>query len=321
MEKLISIIVPIYNVEDYLERCLASISKQTYKNLEIILIDDGSTDKSAEICDRFAEKDQRIVVVHKENEGVSAARNLGMRMAKGEYIGFIDSDDYIDLNMYETLYTAIENKNADLAVCGFEQVRINGQTQVNDAHENIDWSKKNIIANYFTQGIIKEIMYAPVNKLYRKSMLSDLYFNTKYRMGEDILFVFECVERMNKMVYVQGAFYHYVMRKGSAMTSSFSEKRLEYIYAIREIERICLEKYPYVQESVQIWVYRHILNTLRQIIVTKSCKQFEKFYLENKNYIARNKNKYYPKLSLNQKIDYCFIMHCHWLLRLKVKLS
>lgn len=115
--ELISIIVPVYNVEEYIEQALDSLINQTYKNIEIIIIDDGSTDNSAIICERYAEEDKRIVVIHTANNGVAIARNLGINLAKGEYIGFVDPDDYINLEMFEKLYGALKECKADIACC------------------------------------------------------------------------------------------------------------------------------------------------------------------------------------------------------------
>ena len=117
MGSLISVIIPVYKVERYLPRCIDSILSQTYKNIELLLIDDGSPDSSGDICDEYAEKDPRVRMFHKENGGVSSARNLGLDEAKGDYIGFVDSDDYIAPGMYEKLVELIEDNNADIAVC------------------------------------------------------------------------------------------------------------------------------------------------------------------------------------------------------------
>ena len=125
MKELISIIVPVYNVEQYLDDCLISIINQTYKNIEIILIDDGSTDKSGKICDEYAKKDSRIIVIHKENGGVSSARNAGLRIAKGAYIGFVDPDDWIAEDMYEVLYSNAKKYDADVSVCKYKIVKNN----------------------------------------------------------------------------------------------------------------------------------------------------------------------------------------------------
>ena len=118
--ELVSIIVPVYNVEQYLEKCVNSIINQSYKNLEIILVDDGATDNSGKICDELAKLDNRIKVYHKENGGLSDARNYGVERATGEYIGFVDSDDYIDPKMYEKLYEAIKKENVDVVECSFK---------------------------------------------------------------------------------------------------------------------------------------------------------------------------------------------------------
>ena len=119
----ISVIVPIYNTEKYLARCIESILCQTYTNLEIILVDDGSTDKSGDICDFYARKDNRVKVVHKENGGAAAARNFALNMVTGQYIGFVDSDDYTDIEMYQKLYEKAKQENADIVVCGYYGVQ------------------------------------------------------------------------------------------------------------------------------------------------------------------------------------------------------
>ena len=121
-EKLVSVIIPAYNIEDYIGRCLDSIISQTYKNLEIIVVDDGSRDYTGEILDNYAKKDRRIKVIHKENGGVSSARNKGIEAAEGDYIGFIDGDDLIEPGMYKTLVDLLEEENADIAHCGYQMV-------------------------------------------------------------------------------------------------------------------------------------------------------------------------------------------------------
>lgn len=124
---MISTIIPVYNVDNYLPKCVDSIINQTYKNLEIILVDDGSLDRCPDICDEYAKKDKRIIVIHKKNGGLSDARNAGLEIAKGEYISFIDSDDYINEHMYEDMLSAIENVDADLCICGYDRVNDDGE--------------------------------------------------------------------------------------------------------------------------------------------------------------------------------------------------
>ena len=123
----VSVIIPVYNVEQYVEKSIQSVLNQSMKDIEIILVNDGSTDKSGEICDRYGQKEERIIVIHKENGGLSSARNVGVKAASGDYIGFIDSDDYIESVMYETLYQMAERDSADVAVCGVYDVYKNGK--------------------------------------------------------------------------------------------------------------------------------------------------------------------------------------------------
>ena len=172
----ISIIVPVYNVEKYLEKCVKSILNQTFTDFELILVDDGTPDSSGVICDQFAEKDERIKVIHKKNGGLSDARNTGIEVAKGEYIGFVDSDDYIAEDMYELLYTNIVNEEADLSICG-----------IYDVYENKEAQKRirqYMILNKFEA--IKVILEAKivsvhaVNKLYKK----ELFTHVRYPVGK-----------------------------------------------------------------------------------------------------------------------------------------
>lgn len=125
-EKLISVIIPVYNIEKYIFKCLSSVASQKYTNLEIIVVDDGSTDNSGEICDMFAAGDNRIKIIHQKNAGLSAARNAGIDASKGEYIGFIDGDDYIDKMMYYEMIHIIEQNDADMVICDYESVDENG---------------------------------------------------------------------------------------------------------------------------------------------------------------------------------------------------
>ncbi len=310
MEKLISVIVPVYNVGPYLKRCLDSILSQTYRNLEIILVDDGSTDNSGAICDEYKKLDKRVLVIHKENEGVSKARNVGMDISKGEYLTFVDSDDYIEPNMYEELYSSIERESADLAVCGFRQVRVNGEQKVNDASITIDWAKENIINNYFTEGVIKELMYSPWNKLFRKETLKELRFNTKYRLGEDILFIFEFVEKMQKMVYVNGAFYHYMMHENSAMTSSFSAKRFDYIFVVDILLEKCKRLYPQAYNNALRWAFLHKLNICRNLCKNKKLKiENISIYTDCLKFCKKNTRNVWKKLVMKRKVDYV-ILRC-----------
>ena len=137
---LVSIIVPVYNVEKYLERCLDSLINQTLKDIEIILVDDGSTDDSGNICDKYAKKDKRIKVIHKENGGLSDARNIGLSIANGRYLQFVDSDDFIHKQMIEILYNTIINNNADISICDFDKVYENTKIKYNTKEISLNFT-------------------------------------------------------------------------------------------------------------------------------------------------------------------------------------
>lgn len=216
----ISVIVPVYNVEDYLHKCLDSIIDQTYKNLEIILVDDGSPDNCGKICDEYAEQDNRIKVIHKLNGGVSSARNAALNVATGEYVGFVDADDWIEPDMYRTLIELITDDDIDIATCGYCE----------DYHDKINYVQNNKeVPEYpmFTNDFLKYIYirdeYRNVagyiwTKLFRTSIIKDnkILFNENLSIGEDVIFLSDCYLRSKKTVYTKSNLYHYVQHDFSA---------------------------------------------------------------------------------------------------------
>lgn len=228
MNDLISIIVPIYSVEKYLHKCVDSIINQTYQNLEIILVDDGSPDKCGEICDEYEKKDSRIKVIHKENGGLSDARNAGIDAAKGEYLAFIDSDDYIALNMIETLHNSISKDKSDLALCDFmyvyedyneiEKIKISSPIK-NELISGRDALKKLVESKNWYYVIA-------VNKLYRKKLFENIRF-PKGKQHEDEFVVHRIFDKCNRISCIEKPMYFYVQRSFSIMNSSYSVKRLD----------------------------------------------------------------------------------------------
>jgi glycosyltransferase involved in cell wall biosynthesis len=215
---MISVIVPIYKVESYLRQCVESILRQSYSDLEIILIDDGSPDKCGEICDEYAQKDARIRVYHTENKGISAARNVGLDVATGDFIGFVDSDDWIEPNMYEVLLYAIIQNNADVSVCG-------------SWYEFLSTSKDaNVIKNnYFGKDCLKflvegKIRNAVWNKLYRRSLFESIRF-PEGRSFEDLAIMHQVFSRVNLMVSTDCLLYHYRQRT-SSIVKDYSARNL-----------------------------------------------------------------------------------------------
>lgn len=238
--ELISVIVPVYKVEPYLDCCVASIVAQTYKNLEIILVDDGSPDNCPQMCDNWAKKDDRIKVIHKQNGGLSDARNVGMSIAKGEYIGFVDSDDYISPDMYEQLHSHLIDTNSDIAACDF-LIFVNGtcvnygscptfESHMASAHE----AMSDIVNN-------RNFRAVAWNKLYHKDLLGGMCFNVG-KLHEDEFFTYKLIDRAKQLVYVDHPMYFYRQRPESIMTR-FSYRRLDLLDAYVERIKLLESKY------------------------------------------------------------------------------
>lgn len=232
MNDLISVILPIYNVEKYLEKCLDSILKQTYSNLEIILVDDGSKDRSPDICDEYKLIDQRIVVIHKQNGGLSDARNAGIQVANGKYLVFVDSDDYVKNNMIERLYHKLIEDNSDMVICNYVEVDENGSdtqsTKYYDGVETVLNEEK-----FWEQYYSYQIGYYIVawNKMYKR----ELFLNERYDIGkihEDEYICHRIVSKCKKISCINDKLYFYVQRKGSIMQQTYSNKKFDIVEAV-----------------------------------------------------------------------------------------
>ncbi|MBT2614119.1 MULTISPECIES: glycosyltransferase [unclassified Bacillus (in: firmicutes)] len=247
---LISIIIPIYNAEKYLSKCLISITSQTYKNLEIILINDGSTDQSGFISDQFSEKDNRITVIHKENGGVSSARNLGLKTARGKYIGFVDPDDWVDLKMFESLYKLINENQSDIAACGYlrenpDGVVINKITEPNVFSYNQAEALDAILSEDGFKGFT-------CNKLFSADILQNIVFDEDIHFCEDLLFCCQAISNSNKIVYNSTPHYHYIIHDNNASQSQFSLKKLTALDALTRIVNLLSDK-----EGIQLEKFKN----------------------------------------------------------------
>lgn len=210
----LSIIVPVYKVEKYLPRCIDSILAQTFGDFELILIDDGSPDGCGRICDEYAKKDKRIVVIHQKNMGVSAARNAGLDIARGRYIGFVDSDDWIEPQMYEVMMDAIRENGADMAVCGVRYADEDGKfTRADMLSEGV----------YSRDGLLEDVFAMPnrlgggcCNKVFDASKIASVRFKVGMTIAEDALYLFDCFMRIDGAVKIGDALYNVYERCGSA---------------------------------------------------------------------------------------------------------
>lgn len=224
MDSLVSIIVPIFNVEKYLIRCIESIVNQTYSNLEIILVDDGSPDNCPQICDEWANKDSRIKVIHKENGGLSDARNAGIELATGEYISFIDSDDYVDLRFIELLLQTMLQENSDIVECKVVKFFENGAYETTSD----DLATKDFSAEEALSALIddKELHQYVWNKFYKASLVDDILFPIgKYH--EDEFWTHQVFGRAQKVIKINKSLYYYFQRNDSIMGLSYNMSRLD----------------------------------------------------------------------------------------------
>ena len=287
----ISVIVPVYNVEKYLKKCIDSIIAQTYTNLEIILLDDGSKDDSGKICDEYKEKDNRIIVIHKKNTGVSSTRNEGLKNITGSYVTFIDSDDYIEPDMIEILFNAIKKYNSDISICG-----------TNDFNENYDLvkqSKCNRMIEMDKKSALKELLDEEAfkcvcwGKLYDVKLFNNIKFNEKTKIAEDLEVIYRLFDICDSIVYVPENKYNYIYRKNSVTKEIFNENWIREIEISKEILDFIKKKYSDIYEyaakryvRINVTCILKILNSTYNkndiIQLRNNIKPYWKYYIKNK---------------------------------------
>lgn len=258
-EPLLSVIVPVYNVEKYLNQCLASITGQTYRNLEILLVDDGSTDQSGAICDAWAEKDSRIQVIHQKNAGAGAARNTAMDIAQGELMAFVDSDDYLAPNMYAHLYSLMED-GVDVAECVL--------VMTEKDEEPLDDGSL-FTANYYTKeeamGLhIRDERFCqtPPNKLFRRETVGSARFPVG-NLIDDEFFTYRVLGNARRLVWSSCKMYAYRQQPGSAMHKPFSLRRLDGLRAKRQRLGYLRERMPAVVYEAELDLYMSCLYAMQ----------------------------------------------------------
>lgn len=240
--QLVSVIVPVYKVESYLRRCVDSILAQTYTNLEIILIDDGSPDNCGAICDEYAANDNRFVVIHQENQGLSQARNAGLDIASGTYVSFIDSDDAISPHFLQSLVSALENENADIAECG----RLDIYDNTLPHFEAIPYTIRGYDRDAaFSLLVPNKVFHQTVwNKVYRRSIIGNLRFPAG-KLHEDEFFTWQVFCNCSRVAFLDANLYCYYHRQGSIM-ETFSPRRLDFFEARMERHKYIVEHFPHL---------------------------------------------------------------------------
>lgn len=242
LEPKISVIVPVYKVEDYLDRCVNSIVNQTYQNIEIILVDDGSPDKCPEMCDVWAQKDDRIKVIHKTNGGISEARNVGLSNANGEYISFVDSDDWIDNFFYERLVSKLNSSGCDIVACRYLKVDSKEESCIdsNDSYNTRIIDNYEAMKDVISGDIVWQVI---VNKIYKKELISNILFEVGKR-HEDDMWTYQVVGLSHNIAIVDYVGYFYYQRKDSFMCDRYNLKRLDVLEAKTLRQQYIEEYYP-----------------------------------------------------------------------------
>lgn len=267
MKDLISVIVPVYNVEKYINKCIDSIINQTYKNIEIILIDDGSTDNSGKICDEYSKKDNRVKVIHKKNSGVSSTRNIGIQKAIGEWIAFVDSDDWIELNFCEEMLLTAVEEGADCVICKCNKVR-NEETNKSE-HKN----QKEL---YNSREFLIKVLNVQSgygfchSKMIKKETIKGITFDTQLKVGEDALFNIQIAENMKKIVFNGNPLYNYRINGESVVRRYDIEYANKYRKSMQKAKEYLLRKYEN-DESIKQNLHNYIMYHLLLILVNYCC--------------------------------------------------
>lgn len=309
---LISVIVPIYKVEQYLDECVESLIKQTYSNLEIILVDDGSPDRCPQMCDDWAKKDTRIKVVHKPNGGLSDARNVGMEVAQGDYIGFVDSDDFVECHMYERLLEGFSFGD-DIAVSSIKVFKyIEGKTSVFENKWDIKESRK-IEGNEFAENMISsKCCYTAWNKLYKHDIVRNVRFR-KGRNNEDTLFMFDLGKVMKQsmcaMMEMPYTCYYYRMRPDSICTTAKKPLELDVIQNLEDMMQECGTDDKKLHETLYRVYISRLYGFCDQMLLNPiHKKQYFKTYQAKLNAIP--KEDYKSLYSLNDRLYISMIINC-----------
>lgn len=310
MNPLISVIVPIYNVEKYLARCVDSIVNQTYKNLEIILVDDGSPDLCPQMCDDYAKKDSRIKVVHKKNGGLSDARNAGMAVATGEYISFIDSDDYVSDDFFECLLDVMNKENSDIAECSV--VKFYEDNRFDEFSDDLS------VKTYDTQDAMSALIAENPfhqhvwNKLYKTELVKDIPYAAG-KLNEDEFWTYQVFGRANKVSKLNKTMYYYFQRNSSIMGVGYNIRRLDALEGKANRQKYIENNFPELSTQAKIDLYGSCMFAYQSVLKFLSGADKKKALSIIKKY-KNNCNLSFDEIKLADKSarKYFYLAKCNF---------
>ncbi|MEH7025294.1 glycosyltransferase family 2 protein [Bacillus wiedmannii] len=285
MNPKISIIVPVYKVEQYIHKCIDSILKQTFKEFELILIDDGSPDSCGEICDGYATQDSRIKVIHKENGGLSSARNAGLEIAQGDYIGFVDSDDWIEVDMYELLYSMCVEQECDIAICSSE-IHYNDKTVISSSQPFVIHDRYSAMRAMLEGDLYDEVVWT---KLFKRQLLEGIKFPVGMSY-EDTAFTYKVIHKCNKVCFIGEPKYHYIKRDNSMMDQAVKEIKIDSVLIYDEMCKF-MERY-----------YKELYNLV--ILKLGNCSMLVLNLISLSGRLNEHKSKYYKVIGILNRYFY-----------------
>ena len=291
-DRLVSVIVPVYNVEDYINKCVKTILNQSYRKIEVILVDDGSSDASASICDHFARMNSRVRVIHKKNAGLSAARNSGLSLAKGDYISFVDGDDYVASDYIEFLLALIVANDADISQCGyyiqFSEKRIVNKLSDDKLHI---LDKMQVLESLCYNGLYDVTAW---NKMYRRELFESVTYPEGW-MYEDTAVSYRIAENASKFVIKVKPKYFYVQRYNSIANGlKFNQSKYQFVEVGDEMAKYISKKYPQLKQAADAKMCFVRLSTLAQMVNTKHSdsdrvKEYKTFIREHASRVLADK--------------------------------
>ncbi len=315
MEDKISVVIPVYKVEKYLDECLESVVNQTYKNLEIILVDDGSPDNCPKICDEWAKKDNRIKVIHKKNGGISDARNAGIKEATGNYISFVDSDDYIEKNLYEIAIKKIKQNEAQIFIFGRSYLYGNKKESKNSNEVELIMDTQDALDK---MNMFQYYDVATWDKIYERKLFDSIEY-PKGKLCEDWYITYKVIDRAKKVVFNSTPLYVYRQRQNSITHSNYIKVNNEPIYASKEVLEFIRNNYPNIEQNALtkyvfacIGVYNNYLYYTKN--TNKEKEEILNIVKENYKNVIKNKD-----LTRSRKMQLFLIYRFNILYKVMIK--
>lgn len=308
-QSTIGVIVPVYNTEKYLQKCLDSIIGQTYSDLEIVLVDDGSTDNCGKICDEYAAHDDRIIVIHQANGGLSAARNAGIEASTSPYITFVDSDDYIDKDTYESAAEAIRRFDPDLVFFRERSVDLNGNTiYINGSEPTGEITERD--RAFAEERIIGQMINGMCDKVYRSQILKPLTFETGRAHGEDFLFNLHALSSVQTVAYVDQIKYSYVTNPDSITRRKFTPAAFDQMYFKDRVAEYVEHEFPVYYPLCRKRAFLARLRICRPLYSEHLEKQYAGKLQEINAYLSAHKGEVWPVMTGRERIEYRLYTGC-----------